>query len=204
MYTVALPELKESTKLRWQEEGGISQEEFEAFCQANPDLRAERTPGGEIVIMAPAGGEGGYRSGTAFAQLFNWAEKDDRGVAFDASTGFFLPDGSSLSPDAAWVSHESLHRLTPKQRRRLPRLCPEFVMEVMSPSDSLKEAKAKMEAWIANGAKLGWLIDGDHQTVYVYRPRRAVKVLRDIDELAGEGPVKGFVLQLRRIWHGLR
>lgn len=203
MYTVALPELKESTKLRWQEEGGVSQAEFEAFCRANPDLRAERTPGGEIVIMAPAGGEGSSRSMGASAQLWIWAVRDGRGEAFDASAGFMLPDGSSLSPDAAWVSNESLHRLSPEERKKFLRLCPEFVIEVMSPSDSLKEAKAKMEAWIANGAQLGWLIDADHRTVYLYKPRRAVKTCRDIQELAGEGPVAGFVLELSRIWRGL-
>ncbi|MBV8843197.1 MAG: Uma2 family endonuclease [Bryobacterales bacterium] len=203
MYTVSLPELKPSTKLRWREEGGISNAEFEAFCQANPDLRAERTPGGEIVIMAPAGGEGSFRSGTAFAHLRVWAEKDGRGEAFDASAGFMLPDRSSLSPDAAWVSHKSLQRLTPEERKKFLRLCPEFVIEVMSPSDNLKEAKAKMEAWIANGAKLGWLIDGDHRAVFVYRSGRAPKALRDLDELAGEGPVQGFILPLQRIWQGL-
>ncbi|HEY7337391.1 MAG TPA: Uma2 family endonuclease [Bryobacteraceae bacterium] len=203
MYTVALPELKPSTKLRWQEEDGVSEAEFEAFCQANPDLRAERTAGGEIVIMAPAGGEGSYRSGTAFAQLLHWAESEGRGVALDASAGFFLPDGSSLSPDAAWVSRERLRRLTPKERKKFLRLCPEFVIEVMSPSDRLKEAKAKMENWIANGAELGWLIDADKRTVYAYRPRHAVKTLRGIQEIAGAGPVQGFVLQLSRIWQGL-
>jgi Uma2 family endonuclease len=123
-------------------------------------------------------------------------------VAFDASAGFILADGSSLEPNAAWVSHKSLQRLTPEERKKRLRLCPEFVIDVMSPSDSVKEAK--MEAWIADGLKLSWLIDADHRTVYVYRPRRAMKTLRDIDELAGEGPVKGFVLQLRRIWQGLR
>jgi Uma2 family endonuclease len=115
-----------------------------------------------------------------------------------------LPDGSARSPDAAWVSNKSLRRLTWQQRKQFPRLCPEFVVEVMSPSDRLKPAKAKMEFWIANGAQLGWLIDGDRETVYVYRPRHPVQVRRGIQQLEGEGPVKGFVLQLRSIWKGLR
>ena len=116
---------------------------------------------------------------------------------------FRLPDGSVLSPDAAWVANEALHRLTPKQRKEFLPLCPAFAVEVRSPSDDLKEAKDKMQTWIANGAQLAWLIDGDARTVYVYRIGPVPRTRRGIAELAGQGPVKGFVLKLEAIWRGL-
>ncbi len=129
---------------------------------------------------------------------------DGRGKAFDSSVEFLLPDGSALSPDASWVSNESLSRLSWEQRREFLRLCPEFVIEVMSPSDRLKAAKEEMELWIANGAQLGWLIDGDHETVYVYRKGRPLRTHKRVQELAGEGPVRGLILKLGSIWRGLR
>jgi len=202
MPVVALPE-HETVRLLFDSDQMLSHKEYLAFCRANPDLRIERTAEGEIVIVPPAGGEGSYRSGKAFAQLDRWAERDGCGAAFDCSVEFLLADGSALSPDASWVSNEALARLTRSQRREFLRLCPEFVIEVMSPSDRLKPAQAKMEVWIANGVQLGWLIDGDHESVYVYRPDRPPKTLRGIKELAGAGPVAGFVLKLQAIWKGL-
>jgi Uma2 family endonuclease len=201
---VALPKQGTPVRLVFDTARGLSEEEYLAFCRANPDLRCELTAEGEIVIVPPAGGESSNRSMKLAVQLGRWAEQDGRGEAFDASAEFMLPDGSALSPDAAWVSKKSLRRLTWQQRKLFPRLCPEFVVEVMSPSDRLKPAKAKMELWIANGAQLGWLIDGDSEAVYVYRPGHPVKAHRGIQKLEGEGPVKGFVLQLRSIWKGLR
>jgi Uma2 family endonuclease len=183
---------------------GFSDKTYFAFCQANPDLNVERTAEGEIVIVPPAGGESSYQSCEVIAQLGNWARQDRRGKGFDSSAEFILPDGSALSPDAAWVSNRSLGKLDREQKRKFPPLCPEFVVEVRSPSDRLKKVQAKMEQWIANGAQLAWLIDADHQAVYVYRPARAVETRRGIQRLEGEGPVKGFVLQLRSIWQGLR
>lgn len=203
MRSIELPE-RETVKLVFGSEHGLPLEEYLAFCRANPDLRCERTAEGEIVIVPPAGLEGAYRSGDAFGQLSNWAQRTGLGKAFDSSAEFILPDGSALSPDAAWVSGESLARVTHAERRKFPRLCPEFVIEVMSPSDRLKTAKEKMEVWIANGVEIGWLIDGDHRTVYVYRKGRAPAARKGIDEIAGEGPVKGLVLKLDAIWRGLR
>jgi Uma2 family endonuclease len=181
----------------------FSDAEYWAFCEANPDLRIERTAQGEIVIMPPCGGESDYRSLGVAAALRIWAEIDGRGAGFGSTVQFFLPDGSGLSPDAAWVSYESLNRLTKQQRKKFLRLVPEFVVEVLSPTDNLKEAKAKMELWIANGVELAWLIDGDAETVYVYRKGHPLKTRRHIAELAGAGPVAGFVLKLTPIWEGL-
>jgi Uma2 family endonuclease len=203
MRSVELPE-RQTVRLVFDADYNLSEEDYLAFCRANPGLRCERTSEGEIVIVPPVGGEGAYRSGKAFTQLSNWADREGSGRAFDSSVEFLLPDGSALSPDASWVSNESLERLSWEQRREFLRLCPQFVIEVMSPSDRLKPAKAKMERWIENGVRLGWLIDGDHQTVYVYRKGRNPLTRRGVQELAADGAIKGFVLKLGAIWRGLR
>ena len=198
---VALPESQ--IRLHNDSEGGFSDSAFAEFCRDNPDLRVERNCQGQIVITPPAGGESSYRSLDVSGQLREWARNEGRGKAFDSSAAFRLPDGSVLSPDAAWVANEALHRLTPKQRKEFLALCPAFAVEVRSPSDDLKEAKDKMQTWIANGAQLAWLIDGDARTVYVYRIGPVPRTRRGIAELAGQGPVKGFVLKLEAIWRGL-
>jgi Uma2 family endonuclease len=202
MQVVTLPD-PVPVKLSFDPEQKLSLEGYLAFCRANPDLRVERTAEGEILIVPPAGFESSHRSLSVAAQLHNWAEEDGRGKAFDSSGQFLLGDGSALSPDAAWVSNESWRRFPRRQRKGFPPLCPEFVVEVMSPSDRLKRAKAKMEQWIANGAHLAWLIHGDEETVFVYRKRHPMKTHRGVTQLAGEGPVQGFVLQLGAIWKGL-
>ena len=154
--------------------------------------------------MPPAGGEASNRNFGVALQLGIWAERNGRGRVFDSSVQFFLPDGSALSPDAAWVSNRAVAQVVYEERRRFMHLAPEFVVEVMSHSDRLIRAKRKMEQWIANGVQLGWLIDGDHQTVYVYQLNLPVETRRGISKLAGKGPVKGFTLQLRTIWQGLK
>jgi Uma2 family endonuclease len=136
-------------------------------------------------------------------QLGFWAASNGRGKTFDSSVQFMLPDGSGLSPDAAWVSDESLRRLTRQQRTEFLVLAPEFIVEVRSPSDRLSRVKQKMENWIANGVQLAWLIDADRETIHIYRPRQAPEIRRGVTEIAGEGPVAGFTLQLRSIWKGL-
>jgi len=202
MQVVALPKLIPVTLSDY---GGekFSDAEYLAFCRANPNLRLERTAEGEILIVPPAGSESSYRNSKLTAQLDRWSEEDGRGKAFDSSGQFFLADGSALSPDAAWVSNVCLRSVPREKRKEFLHLCPEFVVEVKSPSDRLKQAKAKMEQWIANGAQLAWFIDGDAETVYVYRRGEPVKIHRGINKLAGEGPVEGFVLQLAAIWKGL-
>jgi Uma2 family endonuclease len=177
---------------------------YAKFCEANPDLRVELSAEGEIVFMPPAGGESDSRGADVVIQLGAWASRNGRGRIFGPTAQFLLPDGAALSPDVAWVSNESLKHISYDQRRRFLPLAPEFVVEVLSPSDRLKIAKEKMEQWIANGAQLGWLIDGDHETVYVYRRSRPTQIQRGITKLAGDGPVKGFRLQLRSIWQGLK
>lgn len=181
-----------------------SDKAYLGFCEDNPDLRVERAAGGEIVVLPPAGFESDERNADVIAQLRQWAKRDGRGHASGATAQFFLRDGSALSPDAAWTSKEQLNRASAEEKRRFPYLCPEFIIEVMSPSDRLTQAKTKMEQWIANGAQLGWLIDADRQTVYIYQPDQPVETRKGILKLAGKGPVKGFMLQLRTIWEGLK
>jgi len=155
------------------------------------------------VIAPPEGGESAYRNTETSVGLGIWESNDERGRAFGPTVQFFLPDGSCLSPDAAWVSNEAIAGLTKAQRKKYLPLTPEFVIEVLSLSENLKNAKAKMEVWIKNGVQLAWLIDGDAETVYIYRKGHPMKTRRHLKELAGEGPVEGFVLNLTQIWQGL-
>src|SRR5437016_355802 len=141
---IALPELDFPAKLILDPENGLSDEKYFAFCEANPDLRVERTAQGEIIIVPPAGGESDYRSANTIRQLGNWAIRNDTGKAFGSSVEFLLPNGAALSPDSAWVSNERLATLTKKQRQQFLRVVPEFVVEVLSPSDRLASAQKKM------------------------------------------------------------
>jgi Uma2 family endonuclease len=201
---LALPELDTPVKLVLDVGDPLSDKAYQDFCAANPDLNFERTAEGEIIIVPPAGGESSDREADVISQLRMWAKADRRGRAFGSSVQFILPSGAARSPDAAWVSKERLARLTKQQRREFLKLVPEFVVEVRSPTDRLRAAQRKMEQeWMANGVDLGWLIDGDAETIYVYRTAQPMEKKKGLKELAGEGPVKGFVLDLTEIWEGL-
>lgn len=199
---IALPEMNFAATLTLDSENPPSAEQFVAFCEANRDLKLERTPRGEIVIVPPAGGESDYRNAWAISQLVTWARRTGHGKYFGATALFFLADGSALSPDAAWVSRERLSSLSSKQRKSFMPVCPEFVIEVMSPSDRLPAAQQKMRNWIANGVELGWLVDGDSMRVFVYRGSGEVQIVTG-DQIEGEGLVSGFTLDLTAIWEEL-
>ena len=181
----------------------LTDDQFYDLCQHNRDLRIERTANGELLIMAPVGGEGGSRSGRVNQQVFNWIDTDDRGVAFDSSTGFKLPNGADRSPDAAWVRRDRWDALTPEQKRKFPPLCPDFVIELRSESDSLQTLQTKMHEYIDNGAQLGWLLDPKNQRVEIYRPGQPVEVLQNPATLSGEAVLPGFVLNLKPIFDSL-
>jgi len=181
----------------------MNDEEYFAFCMANGDLRIERTAGGQIVIMPPTGLETGYQNSDLSAQLRNWARLDGRGIAPDSQTEYFLPKGAAYAPDASWILKDRLRSFTKREKQRFVHICPDFVVELTSPSDRLKRVKAKMTEWIDNGAQLGWLIDPRRKTAYIYRPGVEPETLAEPLELHGEGPVQGFVLDLRAIWAGL-
>ena len=174
-------------------------EELEAMCLANDFFSFERTRKGQILVQAPAGGFSSSGNLEIVRQLGNWWATHRRGRVFDSSCGFFLADGSMLGPDAAYVSPERLRGLSRKEMERFLRLCPDFVIELLSPSDRLNDAQAKMESWTANGADLGWLVDPDHRRVFVYRPGSDAAVVTS-DSVKGSGPVEGFSLNLDEVW----
>ncbi len=200
---LALPDLDAPARLTLDPRNRLSDDDYFAFCMANPDLQIERTAHGEIVIVPPAGGESDYRNFDCARQFGNWSDRTGHGKGFGPTVQFLLPDGSGKSPDVAWVSNERLNSLTKRQRRRFLPVVPEFVVEVMSPSERLRAAQRKMQKWIDNGVELGWLIDGDNRCVYVYRQGREVRQVRDANQIEGEGPVEGFVLDPIKIWAGL-
>jgi Uma2 family endonuclease len=179
----------------------VTQEQFEVLSAANRDLRLERTAAGELIVNPPTGGESGQRNFNITGQLARWYEEhEDLGEGFDSSTGFRLPNGADRSPDASWVSRERWETLTPQQRKGFVPLCPDFVIELRSESDSLPKLQAKMREYINNGARLGWLIDPQNRRVEIYRAGRGVEVLENPTELSGEDVLPGFVLNLRRVW----
>jgi Uma2 family endonuclease len=204
MRVINLPDVETHARFELtEEERPLNDDEFFEFCARNPRLRIEREANGEIIIMPPAGGETGYRNSELTAQLAVWAKGDGRGRAFDSNTEYILPNGAALSPDASWVLKSRLEKLSKKQLKQFLPLCPDFVVELTSPTDRLRRVKAKMRQWIENGAQLGWLIDADRRTIYVYRPEREPEDLVDVDKIAGVGSVEGFVLELGDIWRGL-
>ncbi len=179
----------------------VTPEQFEALAVANRDLRLERTAQGELIVNPPTGGESGRRNRSITGQLDRWYEEhEELGEAFDSSTGFRLPNGADRSPDAAWVSRERWEALTPQQRKGFVPLCPDFVVELRSESDSLTKLQAKMQEYIDNGARLGWLIDPQNRRVEIYRPGVDVEVWENPTELSGENLLPGFVLNLTRVW----
>ena len=178
----------------------MDEEQFFQFCQLNRDLRIERTAEGDLEIMPPTGGETGSRNFKIALQLGTWTEQDGTGVAFDSSTGFRLPNGATRSPDAAWVRRERLADLTADQKQKFLPLCPDFVVELRSPTDSLPLLQDKMREYVENGARLGWLLDPTEHRVYVYRPGSEVEQLDGVYSLSGETELPEFTMDLRKVW----
>jgi len=199
---VVFPDVE--TRARMDNGGGpMSEAEFFDFCSQNSDLRIERDASGEIIIMPPTGWETSHRNNDLSAQLHTWAKRDGRGQAFESNAEYLLPNGAARSPDASWVLQSRVDRVSKEAKRRFAPLCPDFVVELTSPSDRLPKVKAKMREWMENGASLGWLIDADNRTVYIYRLGQDPEELVGVDHVTGEGPVEGFRLELADIWQGL-
>lgn len=178
----------------------LTDEQFFRLCQVNENLRFERTATGEIIIMPPTGGETSNRNARLTQQLMNWSDADRTGIAFDSSGGFKLPNGADRSPDGAWLKLERWNALTQQQKERFLPLCPDFVVELLSPSDSLRVAQEKMREYRDNGARLGWLINRKSRQVEIYRQNQEVEVLESPISLSGEDVLPGFVLNLEAIW----
>lgn len=178
----------------------LTDEQFWQLCLSNRDYRFERTAKGELIVMPPTGSDTGRRNIKITTQLEIWNSQSKLGVAFDSSTGFKLPNGAERSPDASWVKKERWESLTAEQQAKFAPLCPDFVVELRSPSDSLQNLQEKMREYINNGARLGWLIDRKNQQVEIYRPDRDVEILSSPQTLSGEDVLPGFVLELTEIW----
>lgn len=178
----------------------LSDDEFFAFCRQNPDLRIERSAEGEVEIMAPAGSGSSSRNATVTYLLKAWSLSNGTGVVFDSSGGFILPNGATRSPDAAWVQRSRLTRFTAAQKERFLPLCPDFVIEVRSPSDSLALTHEKMREYVENGALLGWLLDVPSKQAYVYRPGHPAEQFDAPKNLSGEPELPEFTLDLAGVW----
>ncbi|MBZ8181814.1 Uma2 family endonuclease [Oscillatoria salina] len=178
----------------------VTQEQFEQLAIANRDVRLELTATGELIIMPPTGGNTGKRNIEIEGQLWFWNHQTGLGVAFNSSTAFRLPNGANRSPDAAWVSQERWDTLTSEQQETFPPLCPDFALELRSKSDNMKPLRQKMQEYLANGLRLGWLIDAKNQRVEIYRQNQDVEVLESPMSLSGEEVLPGFVLDLQVVW----
>jgi Uma2 family endonuclease len=174
--------------------------QFEHLCRDNRDLRLELTSNGELIVMPPTGSKTGQRNANLTRQLTIWVEKDGTGVAFDSSTGFTLPDGAILSPDASWIRRGRWDALTEEEQEGFAPLCPDFVVELRSRGNALKPLQDKMQEYIRNGAQLAWLIDPLERRVHIYRPGQAVELLTDSATVSADPILQGFLLQLAEIW----
>ncbi|MCA2707828.1 MAG: Uma2 family endonuclease [Microcystis sp. M015S2] len=178
----------------------LSDEQFFQLCQDNRDLRLERNAKGDLIIMPPTGGETGNSNAGITAQLWLWNNLNKLGVVFDSSTGFKLPNGADRSPDAAWIPLDKWQALTPQQKERFLPLSPDFVIELMSPSDNIETARKKMQEYLDNGTRLGWLINRKTREVEIYRQGQAVEILTNPESLSGENILPEFSLNLTLIW----
>jgi Uma2 family endonuclease len=178
----------------------LTDEELMTFCASNEILRVELEPNGDLTVMTPAGPGSGNLNAYLTTQIGKWAEADGRGEHFDSSSGFRLPDGAMRSPDASWISHERISALTRAERRGFWRICPEFIVELVSDSDPRGTVEEKMRMWIGNGAQLAWLIDPCRAEAIVYRPNAEPEKLTRPEYLTGEPPVVGLRLPMKRFW----
>ncbi|OKH56691.1 Uma2 family endonuclease [Scytonema sp. HK-05] len=178
----------------------LTHEQFEQIALANPDLRIELSADGELSIMPPTGGNTGRRNADLTTDLNLWNRQTRLGVVFDSSTIFRLPNGAERSPDAAWIILERWNALTQNEQDSFPPLCPDFVIELRSKTDSLKPLQAKMQEYQDNGCRLGWLMNYQDRQVEIYRPQREKEVLQSPQTLSGEEVLPGFVLDLQMIW----
>ena len=195
---LAFSESKLPVRLRF--DRPMTDEELMRFCAENEPVRVERDANGEILVMSPSGFGTGRINSRITRCLDEWAEIDGRGVVTDSNGGYALPDGSVRAPDAAWVSSRRLESLSEEQKTGFPPVCPEFVIELRSPSDKLPDLQAKMEQWIANGVEVGWLIDPKEKAVTIYRPGEQPELLAQPTSVQGTGPIAGFELVMAWFW----
>ena len=179
---------------------GLTEEEFYQFCADNRDLRIERDANHQITIMPPTNSKTGASNGQLTRLLGNWTEDTGLGIFFDSSSGFTLSTGAMLSPDASWIAQARWDALSADDRRGFARICPDFVVALLSPTDRLTDTMRKMEHWLEAGAKLAWLIAPGTESVYIFEPGQPVRPIVGFDQDLVAGPVlPGFALELRRL-----
>ena len=178
----------------------LTKQQFYSLCAANPDTKLELNANGELIVMSPTGGETSAWNAELNADLVIWNRQTGLGKTFDSSGGFSLPNGAQRSPDAAWIPWEKWDALTLEEKKGFLPLCPDFVIELLSPSDSWKQGTEKMEEYLDNGCRLGWLLEPRNKRVAIYRPQQAVEILENPNSLSGEDVLKGFTLNVGKIW----
>ena len=178
---------------------GLTDEGFYQLCRDNPDLRIELTAKGELILMSPSGARTGHRESNINLSLAAWSKTDGTGIAFGSSAGFTLPNGAKRAPDASWMRLERWNQLTADEQEVFSPVCPDFVVELRSPSDTVAELKEKLSEYIANGARLGWLLDPMNKTAYVYRPGQEPQRLDNPDWIEGETVLPGFRFNFQEI-----
>ncbi|MGV0026634.1 Uma2 family endonuclease [Phormidesmis priestleyi] len=178
----------------------LTDEQFFQLCQHNPELRFERTATGELVIMSPTGSGTGKRNADLTTDVNIWNRQTKLGVVFDSSSGFKLPNGADRSPDVTWILNDRWNALTPEQQERFAPIAPDFVVELRSKTDSLEMLEAKMQEYLENGVRLGWLLDPQTPQAKIYRPGRSVEIILSPTTLSGEDVLPGFALNLQSIF----
>jgi len=178
----------------------LTDEQFEALCRDNGDMKFEMSARGELIFVAPTGPESGWKNSELTADVTLWSRNDGTGVVFDSSTMFVFPNGAKRSPDVSWISKDRWEQIAKDERRKFTRLVPQFVIELRSPTDSLIATREKMEEYIENGVELGWLIDPENKSVHIYRGNGEVEILHDPEIVSGENVLRGFELNVRALW----
>jgi len=178
----------------------VTDEQFYQLCQANPEVKFERDAVGDLIVMAPTGGETGSYNAEIVADFVIWNRQTRLGKVFDSSTCFKLPKGGDRSPDVAWVALERWNQLSQEQQRKFPPIAPDFALELLSPTDSLEKTQAKMQEYINNGVRLGWLIDRDRRYVEIYRSNQPVEALTSPEQLSGADVLPGLFLDMNIVW----
>ena len=191
------PQLRLDFGNKWRK---LSDDDFFDFCRENRDMRIEMDKNGNLEIMAPTGTETGVKNLNLTMELGNWSKKDGTGQAFDSSTGFRLPNGAIRSPDLSWMTLKKWNAIPKTKRKKFAPVCPDFVVELRSETDTLAKLQSKIEEYLENGASLGWLIDTGKRKVYVYRPNTEIEVLNNPKEVSGGELLKGFTLKMKEIW----
>ena len=178
----------------------ITDEQFEKLCADNPDIKFETNEEGELIVMSPTGSESGEKNASLLAQIWYWNQKYKLGIVFDSSTGFKLPNGATRSPDVSWIINSRWNQLTKTQKRGFAPIAPDFVIELMSPTDNLLDVQKKIEEYLSCGVKLAWLINPDELQVEVYRLGQEKEILNHPTSLSGEDILPNLIVDLPDIF----